>query len=155
MLEGIFFLRKFLLLMNIVSAATAGLTVSAAMTGHTHVLWETIAMWATMAMWAPNDWPHFLLWAPMAGHTEVSPPPSIHRPVYADLPPSRLFCPLPQVFCPSWWGGGWCLNHCPLAHCCLRHYVRLCRDIELTPRITTRMSSVGSLATDSRSSRHY
>ena len=38
MLEGILFLRKFLLLMNIVSAAMAGLTVSAAMAGHTNIL---------------------------------------------------------------------------------------------------------------------
>ena len=39
MLKGIFvFLRKCLLLMNIASAAMAGLTVSAAMAGHTNIL---------------------------------------------------------------------------------------------------------------------
>ena len=38
MLEGISFLRKFLSLMNIVSAAMACLTVSAAMAGHTNIL---------------------------------------------------------------------------------------------------------------------
>ena len=38
MLEGIFFLRKILLLMNIVIVAMAGLTVSAAIAGHTNTL---------------------------------------------------------------------------------------------------------------------
>ena len=38
MLEGIFFLRKFLLLMNTVSATMAGLTVGAVMAGHTNIL---------------------------------------------------------------------------------------------------------------------
>ena len=69
-----------------------------------------------LLLWAPNGWPHLLLFAPMAGPTEVSPSPSIHRLIYADLPPSCLFCPPLQVLYPSWWcggGGGWCLNHCP------------------------------------------
>ena len=38
MLEEIFFLRKFLSLINIVSAVMAGLTVSAVMAGHTNIL---------------------------------------------------------------------------------------------------------------------
>ena len=38
MLKGIFFLGKFLVLMNIVSAEMAGLAVVAAMEGHTNIL---------------------------------------------------------------------------------------------------------------------
>ena len=38
MLEGILFLRKFLSLMNIVIAKMSGLTVSAAMAGHTDII---------------------------------------------------------------------------------------------------------------------
>ena len=38
MLEGIFLLTKCLSLMNIVSAAMVGLTVSDAMAGHTNIL---------------------------------------------------------------------------------------------------------------------
>ena len=92
--------------------------------------WPHLLLWAPMdgptevshirinlssRMWAPNGWPHLLLWAPTAGLTEV-PIPINPSSVYAELPPLCPFCLPPRVFCPSWWGGGWRLNHCPLAH---------------------------------------
>ena len=36
--------------MNIVSDSMLGLTVSATMEGHTHVVWVTMAMWENMVM---------------------------------------------------------------------------------------------------------
>ena len=154
MLERNILFGKISMLMNIVSAAMAGLTMSAIMAGHTNILWLpwwqphcerrmaclTNILWEPMAnltvsavmtgltmscgrqwmsspslvgaewlaprmfprlLWELNGWPHLLLWAPMAGPTEDSPSPSIHCPVYADIPPSNPFCPPPRFFFPS------------------------------------------------------
>ena len=49
---------------------------------------------------------------------------------------------------PSWWGGGgWSCDQVQLAHPRLRHGFHSVREIQLTPQIPTKISSVGSLAT--------
>ena len=116
-------------------------------------LWTCVRLWPRGRLWTcgriwpmgANGWPHGCF-----------PIPPIHCSVYTDLPPSRPFCPPPWVFCPSWWwgGGGWCLNPFPLTHCRLRRCYHSARDIQLTPRITNIMSSVGSPANDLRSFCH-
>ena len=58
MLEGLFFLRKFLSFMHIVSAVVVGLTVSATMAGLAHVLSETMAcgpVWSCVQLWPQNN----------------------------------------------------------------------------------------------------
>ena len=70
-----YFLRKILSLMNIVSAAMAGLTVNAAMAGLTNVCGR---------LWPVGNYGHvggyghvgnYCLWVLMADLTDVSPPP--------------------------------------------------------------------------------
>ena len=76
-------------------------------------------------LWARNGCPHLFLWAP-----DVWPQGgSHHHQSIVPSTPTYLLCvrsDLPPEFFVCLGGGGWCLNHFPLAYCRPRRYFSLC-----------------------------
>ena len=107
-------------------------------------LWETMEcgrLWpvGNYGLWAPMAYPTFscgrqwltsqiftlLLWAPMAGLTDVSPSPQSIVPYTLTYLLRDRYVRHPE-FSVRLGGGEWSLKYFPLAHRRLRRYLRLC-----------------------------
>ena len=137
-----------------------GLTVSTAIAGLTNILWAPLAdLTVSAAMLGLNN----ILWAPMDDLTVSALTAGLTNILY--LYPNSSFrlqqstsfangLSVALSFLPVLVGGGWCLNHGPLTHPRLCRGTSYSREIQLTLRISTRMSYVGSPSTNSHLYRH-